>query len=177
MLMYETIDMGVPMFVRNTHPPESGGFMNIFTYNPLIFSAFMGMLVAQIAKVVLILLLERRLAMDRLTETGGMPSSHSAAVASLATSIGLEYGVQSPYFALAVVFGSIVIYDATGVRRAAGKHAEILNSLVTELSHLFEEGDSPKALKTLLGHTYPQVLMGTLVGILVGYACMGSLAI
>ncbi len=147
--------------------------MKLIMYNPLIFSALMGMILAQIAKVVLILIMERRVAMDRLTETGGMPSSHSAAVAALATSCGIQYGLDSPFFGIAVVFGSIVIYDATGVRRAAGKHAEILNSLIQELSHLFEEGDKPKALKTLLGHTYPQVFMGTILGVLVGFACMG----
>ncbi|WP_246157071.1 divergent PAP2 family protein [Oceanispirochaeta crateris] len=149
--------------------------MNFLTYNPLIYSAFMGMLVAQVAKVILILALEKRLALDRLTETGGMPSSHSAAVAALSTACGIQYGVESPYFAIAIVFGAIVIYDATGVRRAAGRHAEILNSLIVELSHLFEEGNSPKALKTLLGHTYPQVFMGTLLGVVVGFLCMGSL--
>ncbi len=137
----------------------------------------MGMLVAQLAKVILILFLERRMAWDRLTETGGMPSSHSAAVAALSTACGLVYGVESPYFAIAIVFGSIVIYDATGVRRAAGQHAEILNSLIVELSHLFEEGNSPKALKTLLGHTYPQVFMGTLLGIIVGFFCTGTLSL
>lgn len=135
----------------------------------------MGMMAAQLAKVVLILVMEKRLAMDRLTETGGMPSSHSAAVAALATSCGIQYGLQSPYFAISIVFGSIVIYDATGVRRAAGRHAEILNSLIQEMSHLFEEGDKPKALKTLLGHTYPQVVMGTLLGVLIGFACMAKL--
>lgn len=149
--------------------------MNFLTYNPLIFSAFMGMLVAQLAKVILILFMERRMAWDRLTETGGMPSSHSAAVAALATSCGIQYGLNSPYFAISIVFGSIVIYDATGVRRAAGRHAEILNSLIQEMSHLFEEGDKPKALKTLLGHTYPQVFMGTILGILIGFACMGKI--
>jgi len=151
--------------------------MNFLTYNPLIFSAFMGMLLAQIAKVLLILILERRVAMERLTETGGMPSSHSAAVAALATACGVQYGVESAYFAIAVVFGSIVIYDATGVRRAAGRHAEILNSLITEMSHLFEEGDKPKALKTLLGHTYPQVFFGTLLGVIVGFVCTGRIAL
>ncbi len=151
--------------------------MNFLTFNPLICAAFMAMVAAQVIKILLILVMDRRLALDRLTETGGMPSSHSAAVSALATACGLLYGLGSPYFAITVVFGSIVIYDATGVRREAGQHAEILNSLVTELSHLFEEGDSPKALKTLLGHTYPQVLMGTLLGILTGYLCIGYLNI
>jgi len=149
--------------------------MNFLTYNPLLFSALMGMLLAQISKIVLILIMERRVALERLTETGGMPSSHSAAVSALATACGVQYGVQSPYFAIAIVFGSIVIYDATGVRRAAGQHAEILNSLITEMSHLFEEGDKPKALKTLLGHTYPQVLLGTILGVIVGFVCTGKI--
>jgi len=135
----------------------------------------MGMVVAQLAKFLLILALERRLAWDRISETGGMPSSHSAAVAALTTAIGLTYGVESAYFAISFVFGSVVIYDATGVRRAAGQHAEVLNSLISEMSHLFEEGDSPKALKTLLGHTYPQVFVGTLLGIFIGFVCTGNL--
>ena len=135
----------------------------------------MGMVIAQIAKVVLILALEKRFAWERVRETGGMPSSHSAAVAALTTACGLTYGVESPYFAISLVFGTIVIHDATGVRRAAGQHAEILNSLITELSHLFEEGDKPKALKTLLGHTYPQVFVGTLLGVLIGFLVTGAL--
>ncbi|OQY31868.1 MAG: acid phosphatase [Spirochaetaceae bacterium 4572_59] len=149
--------------------------MYLLTFNPLFLSAFMGMVVAQLAKFLLILALERRLAWDRISETGGMPSSHSAAVAALTTAIGLTYGVESAYFAISFVFGSVVIYDATGVRRAAGQHAEVLNSLISEMSHLFEEGDSPKALKTLLGHTYPQVFVGTLLGIFIGFVCTGNL--
>ncbi len=151
--------------------------MNFLIFNPLLFSGIMAMVAAQVIKILLILVVDRRLALDRLTETGGMPSSHSAAVSALATACGLQYGVESPYFALAVVFGSIVIYDATGVRREAGQHAEILNSLVKELSDIFEEGNPPQALKTLLGHTYPQVLMGTLLGILTGYICMNRFCI
>ena len=146
--------------------------MSLQNINPLILSAFLGMVTAQVAKFLLILALERRLAWDRMTETGGMPSSHAATVAAITTAIGMTYGTMSPYFGISFVYGAIVIYDATGVRRAAGRHAEILNSLVTELSHLFEGGDKPKALKTLLGHTYPQVFVGTLLGILVGFLCM-----
>ncbi len=132
---------------------------------PLV-AAVLATCTAQILKVLLVLLTERRWAWARLLETGGMPSSHSAAVAAVATSLGMLHGWNSPLFAVAAVFGSIVMYDATGIRRAAGRQAEMINDLVRELSHLFDEGFQPRALKTLLGHTYPQVIVGALLGIL-----------
>ena len=137
--------------------------------NPMILSPIAAMLFAQVFKVLLILLTERRWVIKRLTETGGMPSSHSATVAALCTSVGLGHGVGSAYFAIALVFGVIVVYDAAGVRRAAGMHAEILNGLLKEFSHLFNDEERPRALKTLLGHTYPQVLVGSGVGIAMGF--------
>ena len=137
--------------------------------NPLILSALFAMVLAQLAKVIIILLTEHRWAPRRFTETGGMPSSHSATVSAVCTASGLYYGVESPIFAISLVLGIIVIYDATGIRRAAGRHAEILNELVEEFSHLFEEENRPKALKTLLGHSYPQVLVGVGIGIAMGF--------
>lgn len=136
-----------------------------FLENYPVWAAFFGAAMAQILKVILILLTERKLKIGRLTETGGMPSSHSAGVAALTSACAMKFGLNSGYFAICIVFSIVVIYDAAGVRRAAGRHAEILNKLMSELAHLFEEGNSPKALKTLLGHTYPQVLVGTLLGI------------
>jgi len=133
-----------------------------------LFLALVATALAQLIKVLLVLLTERRFAGERLLETGGMPSSHSAAVTALATSIGFTEGITSPYFAIAMVFGGIVMYDATGIRRAAGIQAEMINELVDNLSHLFDEGFQPQVLKTLLGHTYPQVLAGALLGILTG---------
>lgn len=125
---------------------------------------------AQLLKLVIVVLTERRWAFARLLETGGMPSSHSAAVSALAVSMGLQYGWESPQFAIAAVFGSIVMYDATGIRRAAGLQAELINELVSELGHLFDEGFKPQALRTLLGHTYPQVIVGAILGIVVAVA-------
>jgi uncharacterized protein len=136
---------------------------------PLI-AAVTATFIAQVVKVVLVLATERRWAFERLLETGGMPSSHSSTVAGLATSIGVVEGWGSPFFAVALVFGSIVMYDATGIRRAAGMHAELINDLVNELAHLFDEGFQPQALKTLLGHTYPQVVVGAVIGIATGFA-------
>ncbi len=136
--------------------------------NHVLWAAVAAMGVAQAFKVVLILLTERRFAPGRLLETGGMPSSHSAAVSALATGLGFSYGWDSPLFAIAAIFGSVVIYDATGIRRAAGMQAELINDLIRELSDVFDEGFRPTALKTLLGHTYPQVAVGALLGIATG---------
>jgi acid phosphatase family membrane protein YuiD len=142
--------------------------LNLLT-NQLVLSALLAMVLAQVSKVLLILLTERRWVPGRVTETGGMPSSHSATVSALCTSCGLKYGVDSPFFAITLVFGIIVVYDATGVRRAAGRHAEILNELIENFSHLFEEENRPRALKTLLGHTYPQVIAGSGLGLAMGF--------
>ena len=143
--------------------------MTLLDNVPLI-AAIAASLGAQMVKVLLVLATERRWAPERLLETGGMPSSHSASVAALATSVGILYGWAHPYFAIAAVFASIVMYDATGIRRAAGMQAELINDLVEELGHLFDEGFQPQALKTLLGHTYPQVVVGAVVGIATGVA-------
>lgn len=140
----------------------------LFT-NPLSLSALAAMVLAQLLKVAFVFLTEGHWAPKRFAETGGMPSSHSATVAALCTSTALHYGVDNPFFAISLVFGIIVVYDATGIRRAAGRHAEILNELVEEFSHLFKEKSRPEALKTLLGHTYPQVLVGSGLGIGVAF--------
>jgi uncharacterized protein len=136
--------------------------------NVPLWAALTATALAQVLKILLVVVTERRWAFERALETGGMPSSHSAAVAALATSMGIIHGLGSPYFAISVVFGFIVMYDATGIRRASGMQAELINKLVKELSHLFSEGFQANVLKTLLGHTYPQVLVGALLGVLVG---------
>ncbi len=139
--------------------------MTELTSNVPLMAALAATVVAQLLKVMLVLLAERRWAPERMLDTGGMPSSHSAAVAALAISLGILHGWGSPAFAISAVLGSIVMYDATGIRRAAGRHAELINDLVKELAHLLDEGFKPEVLKTLLGHTYPQVVVGAIVGI------------
>jgi len=131
----------------------------------VVFSTF----TAQALKSLIILIVERKLILNRMVETGGMPSSHSATVASLATAMGMVYGWNSPYFTISMVLAGIVIHDATGVRAAAGRHAEMLNDMTKELAHLFEHGYEPEVLKTLLGHTYPQAVVGTLLGMGISY--------
>ena len=132
--------------------------------NEPLWTAIAATFAAQVFKILLVAATERRWDFGRLLETGGMPSSHSAAVTALAVAMGLEYGWGSPFFALAAVSGGIVMYDATGIRRAAGMQAQMINDLVEELAHLFDEGFQPQALKPLLRHTYPQVLVGGLLG-------------
>jgi len=122
--------------------------------------------IAQIAKVTLTSVRQRRLNLRVLAETGGMPSSHSAIVAGLTTAVGKYAGVTSPEFAIALIFSFVVMYDAAGVRRAAGRQAEILNRLVEDLVHM--RGVQEQRLRELLGHTPTEVLVGALIGIGVG---------
>ena len=122
--------------------------------------------IAQIAKVTLTSVREHRLNLRVLAETGGMPSSHSAIVAGLTTAVGRHAGLASPDFAIALIFSFVVMYDAAGLRRAAGRQAEVLNRLVEDLVHM--RGVQEARLRELLGHTPVEVLGGALIGLIVG---------
>lgn len=99
-------------------------------------------------------------------DSGGMPSSHSSLCMAITTSIGVQLGLSSPLFATALAFSAIVMYDAAGVRRHAGKHAEVLNQVVTEMMVNHPVGEVK--LKEVLGHTPRQVICGGILGVLVG---------
>ncbi len=120
---------------------------------------------AQIIKVPLEYIRTRRWNWALLLSAGGMPSSHSALVASGAHAVGLYIGFDSPLFALSVILAMVVIYDATGIRRQAGRHAALINAMINDLTsgHPLRE----EHLREVLGHTPIQVLAGTLMGILV----------
>ncbi len=134
--------------------------------NAILVSAVTAWLTAQILKVGLGLFLRGKFEPQLFFSSGGFPSSHSATVSALAWGIGKYYGWNSPMFAVAAVFGMIVMYDAAGVRREAGKQAEVLNQLV-EL--LYPNSDISQArLKELVGHTPFEVFAGALLGIIVG---------
>ncbi|WP_036479204.1 divergent PAP2 family protein [Myxosarcina sp. GI1] len=138
-------------------------FADIF-HNQTLLVAVLACLTAQGLKLAIELIRKRRVNLNYLVTTGGMPSAHSALVGSLATYIGLNMGWSSPEFAIACLFAVIVMYDAAGVRQAAGKQAKILNQIVDELfqeKHHFNE----ERLKELLGHTPFQVVVGLLLGI------------
>jgi acid phosphatase family membrane protein YuiD len=137
--------------------------------NRWLWTAVLASTGAQLLKVFLILLFDRRWRPEAFMETGGMPSSHSAMVAALTTGVALSEGVGSPLFAIAAVFALIVMYDATGVRHSSGVQARLLNELIQELGAVVREGFAPKPVRVLLGHTYLEMLAGLLLGIGVGF--------
>jgi acid phosphatase family membrane protein YuiD len=122
--------------------------------------------IAQAAKVILTSVRQRRLNLRVLAETGGMPSSHAAIVMGLTTAIGKYAGVGTAQFAIALIFSFVVMYDAAGLRRAAGRQAAVLNRLVEDLVHM--RGMQEQRLRELLGHTPVEVLVGAVIGVIVG---------
>ncbi len=120
----------------------------------------------QLFKVLWDLVTTKKFNFKRIMGAGGMPSSHSAVVTSLATLIGKSEGITSPIFALSVIFSFVVMYDAAGIRRAAGKQATLLNKIVNTpgLTNLQVQ----EKLVEVLGHTPTQVFVGALIGIIAG---------
>lgn len=139
--------------------------MNILN-NKFLCVPFCVWLGIQIVKFITDWIVNRKPNFKRLVGAGGMPSSHSAVVASLTTLIGQEYGVESGIFAMSCVFSAIVMYDAAGVRRAAGKQATLLNKLVENAAN--SGIVVSEKLVEVLGHTPLQVLVGAIIGVIVG---------
>ena len=135
-------------------------------HNQLLITSFAACFLAQGIKGAVGIVQQGKLDIRLILGSGGMPSSHSALVTALATGVGKIQGWSSFEFAIATVFAVIVMYDATGVRQAAGKQAKILNQMVEEL---FQDNHSisEEKLKELLGHTPVQVLAGCALGIAV----------
>lgn len=121
---------------------------------------------AQLIKFLVYFAQHHKVDFRKLVSSGGMPSSHTAITTCLATVIGIQNGFYSGSFAISVIFTFVVMADAAGVRRAAGKQAEVLNKLV----YSSKEVKLDKELIILLGHTPMQVFGGAALGILVGAA-------
>ena len=117
-------------------------------------------------KVIYELIKTKKFNFKRIMGAGGMPSSHTAVVVSLATLVGKYQGVDTPIFAVATIFAFIVMYDAAGVRRAAGKQATLLNKIIETpgLSYI----EVQEKLVEVLGHSPMQVIVGAILGIVVG---------
>ncbi len=139
--------------------------------NRVLLVALLACLCAQVIKLVVNWFTNRPLLLRALVSTGGMPSSHAALVSALATGVGIKVGWSSAEFAIATTLAIIVMYDAAGVRQAAGKQARILNQIIDELFQEHPEFNEDR-LKELLGHTPFQVIMGLVLGVLIAwFAC------
>lgn len=142
--------------------------INDFVSNHMLICAVISYFTAQILKIIITLIREKRIDLHLMFASGGMPSSHSSTVASLCISSARVFGVGSPYFAITLVLAAIVMYDAAGVRRAAGEHAKILNRLLEDLTS-GDQARTEAGLKELIGHTPLQVTMGAVLGIAVPF--------
>lgn len=138
----------------------------MFVTNKYIYVPIILWFCIQSFKLIYDLCTTQKINFKRIIEAGGMPSSHSAIVIALATLIGKNLGVDSPIFAITLIFAFIVMYDACGVRRAAGKQAKVLNEIVNTrgLSNLQVQ----EKLQEALGHTPIQVFVGALIGLIAG---------
>ena len=141
---------------------------DIFTqmyHNKIFMVTLSSWVIAQSIKVVIGVIQEKRFDFRWFVGTGGMPSSHSAGASCLAAAVGINYGFDSVYFALAAAFSIVVMFDAQGVRRATGRQARILNRIMDDIywKGKIREG----RLRELVGHTPLEVIMGFILGILI----------
>lgn len=124
----------------------------------------------QIYKVICDSIKNKKFSLKRLWGAGGMPSSHTAVVVGLSTLIGKYEGTNTAIFAVSIVFALIVMYDAAGVRRAAGKQAQVLNKIIED-PEIVGDVQIQEKLVEVLGHTPIQVLAGAVIGVIVGIIC------
>ena len=164
--------------------------LNQLFSNYVLNVALLSWLVAQLLKTIFTLVSTKELVLERLVGSGGMPSSHSSTVAGLTVAVARAYGFASPLFAVAFILAAIVMYDAMGVRRAAGEHAKVINKIVFDFKKFgngdvikltkemlvpevdvntkkLELEDEDKLLKEFIGHTPLEVLAGALLGVLI----------
>lgn len=134
--------------------------------NRILWATLTSCVLAQLLKIPFHYLFHKELDWTRCIGSGGMPSSHSSSVCTLATCVGIEHGFGTPLFAIAIVFAVIVMYDAAGVRKAAGEQAKILNRIIKKFEK--QEFHIDQELKELIGHTKPEVLAGATMGVLLG---------
>jgi len=125
--------------------------------------------ISQVLKVLVVLAREKRLELRFLVGSGGMPSSHTALVCSLATVVGMTQGFGSVVFAVVAILAMVVMYDAAGVRRAVGRQSAILNRIVKELLEKRPRDEVERHLREFIGHTPFQVIAGAVLGIFIAW--------
>lgn len=143
----------------------SNTLMSVVT-NKYIYVPFLLWFLIQTFKVICDLITQKKFNFKRIMGAGGMPSSHTATVVSLATLIGKYEGVDTAIFALSLIFSFVVMYDAAGIRRAAGKQAKLLNKIVETPG--LSSVEVQEKLVEVLGHTPIQVIVGAVIGVVVG---------
>lgn len=159
--------------------------LRVLISNYVIDVGFLAWFAAQLLKTILAYIPSRKIIWERMVGSGGMPSSHSALVCAVSVGVAKKLGYASPEFALSLAMAGIVMYDAMGVRRAAGEQAKALNKMVIDFKEIFqmlkeefdalargedvpeERGGPNKRLKEFLGHTPLEVLCGAALGILI----------
>jgi acid phosphatase family membrane protein YuiD len=141
--------------------------MTAIFHNFAIIASFTSIVLAQAVKVPMYWIVSKSWNTARGFSTGGMPSSHSAGVASLAAAIGMVDGISSSVFAIAVLVSAITMYDAAGIRRHAGIHATFINQLLRSQPANLQEGKEVNLLKEMLGHRPIEVVAGAVFGIMV----------
>ncbi|MCL2740250.1 MAG: divergent PAP2 family protein [Oscillospiraceae bacterium] len=144
-------------------------FWELIISNKIINAAVIAWFVAQSLKVVFVLIEKKRLDFSRLVGSGGMPSSHSSTMMALVTMIARMHGFGSTFFAISVIIALVVMYDATGVRRAAGKQAAVLNKMMENIGVQHDPDYWGGKLKELIGHTPFQVFVGAILGIIISF--------
>ena len=141
--------------------------------NKILIIAAFTWAIAQILKVVVILVQERRIAWNYFVNSGGMPSAHTATVCALCTAIAMTVGMSSIYFSISVVLAVIVMYDAASVRQSVGQHSAVLNRIVKEFSfNSTTKVNLGKEFREFIGHTPFQVFIGALLGVLIAWTWM-----
>ena len=142
-------------------------FYEVIT-NKILVISFCAWVLAQLVKVLIVLVREKRLDFHYLVASGGMPSAHSATVSALATSVAMIQGLGSVAFGIAAIFAIVVMYDAAGMRQSVGQQAAVLNRIMEEL-RFRRIAELERDLREFIGHTQFQVLVGAVMGILLAW--------
>lgn len=142
-------------------------FLLELVHNEILMSAGLSWGLAQVIKTIIHLILTKKFVAERLIGSGGMPSCHSATVCALTTSVIINEGINSPFFAIAAILSIIVMYDAMGVRRETGIQAKVLNELTEVIEKMGSDLSNDEKLKEFVGHTPIQVFVGAILGIII----------
>lgn len=145
-----------------------GDYFIMMLKNRILMTTLSAWVIAQLVKVTIGVIRQKKFDFRWFVGTGGMPSSHAAGASCLATCVGITYGFETVYFALAASFAIVVMFDAQGVRRATGRQARILNKITEDI--YWQGKINEHRLRELVGHTPVEVIVGFLLGVTIAFA-------